>query len=80
MTEKNKPLHKLRDGRVSATIWANQTKDGQTMYNVTFSRVYKFGETLRDSSSFGRTDLLALAKLASDVHSWIAANSKKEAA
>ena len=80
MTEKNKPLHKIRDGRISATIWANQTKDGKTMHSVTFSRLYKVGETLKDSSSFGRSDLLVVAKLASEAHSWIAANSKKEAA
>jgi hypothetical protein len=80
MTEKNKPLHKLRDGKITATIWSNQTKDGKTMHSATFSRFYQVGEKLKDSSSFGRSDLLAVAKLASEAHSWIAANSKKEAA
>lgn len=69
---KQKPLHKIRDGRISATIWANPMKDGKTLYSVTFSRLYKQGESLKDSTSFGRNDLLVVAKLAQDAHSFIA--------
>ncbi len=73
MTDKKKPAHKIRDGRLSATLWANQTKDGATIYSVNFTRLYKVGEQLRDSGSFSRDDLLRIAKLASEAHSWILA-------
>lgn len=73
MTVKKKPAQKIRDGRLSATLWANQTKEGATIYSVSFSRLYKVGEQLRDSASFSPDDLLRVAKLASEAHSWILA-------
>lgn len=75
MTDKKKPAHKIRDGRLSATLWANQTEKGATIYSVSFSRLYKVGEQLRDSASFSRDDLLRIAKLASEAHSWILATA-----
>ena len=41
------------------------------MFNVTFERSYKDGEEWRTTNSFGRDDLLKLAKLADEAHSWI---------
>jgi hypothetical protein len=77
---KRKPLHKITDGRLSASIWENQMQDGASFYGVTFSRFYKQGVTIRGSTSFGRNDLLRVAKLANEAYSWIAANAKKQAA
>lgn len=62
----NRPQEK-RLGRIKATIWANQTENG-VRHNVTFCRLYKDGEQWKDSDSFGRDDLLLLAKLADQVH------------
>lgn len=80
MTEKNKPIGQQRIGRLKATIWSNETKNGP-LYNVTFSRTYrvdvaddqkKKGDNgWRDTTSFGRDDLLLLAKLADRVHTEI---------
>jgi len=43
------------------------------MYNVTFSRSYKDGNNnWKDSASFGPDDLLLLAKVADEAHTWIA--------
>ena len=41
------------------------------MFNVTFERSYKDGEEWKTTNSFGRDDLLKLAKLADEAHSWI---------
>jgi len=41
------------------------------MYSVTFSRSYKDGERWKDSASFGVDDLLVLAKVANDAHTYI---------
>jgi hypothetical protein len=40
-------------------------------YNVTFARLYKEGEEWRTTESFGRDDLLVVAKVADQAHSWI---------
>ncbi len=69
---KVKPVHEIKLGRLVAAIWENETEGGSIRHNVTFSRLYKpEGEQWRNSSSFGRDDLLLLGKLADQVHSWI---------
>ena len=75
-TEKtaNRPVHTVRYGAVRAAIWRNIVDNGNAskpMYNVTFSRSYKDGDGWKDSSGFGGDDLLLLAKVADEAHSWI---------
>ena len=57
-------------GAVKAAIWQNQSENG-TRYNVTLSRIYKDGEQWKTTESFGRDDLLLLAKVIDQAHSWI---------
>ena len=66
-----KPVAEIRIGRVKATVWPNET-EGRTRHNVTFSRLYKddAGEW-KTTQSFGRNDLLVLAKVADQAHSRI---------
>ena len=66
----NKPVREERMGSIKAAIWANETVAG-LRYSVTFVRLYKDGEEWRTSDSFGRDDLLLLAKVADRAHSWI---------
>lgn len=61
-SDKQRPAHEVRFGRVKATIWAN-TGEHSTFYNVTVSRLWKEGDTWRDSDSFGRDDLPLLQKV-----------------
>ena len=63
-----KPTSELRIGKIKAAIWANESENG-IRYSVTFSRLYKDGESWKRSESFGREDLLVLAKIANEVHS-----------
>lgn len=65
---KAKPTTEIRIGKIKAAVWGNES-NGVIRYNVTFSRLYKDGDTWKRSESFGRDDLLALAKLADQVHS-----------
>ena len=67
---KDKPQHEIRLGKIKAAIWANQTENG-IRYNTTFSRLYKDGDEWKTTDSFGREDLLLLAKVADKCHSWI---------
>ena len=67
----NKPVDEVRIGRVKATIWRNETEDDRPRYNVVFARLYKDGDTWLSTPSFGRNDLLLLAKLADLAHTRI---------
>ena len=66
----SKPVSKIRIGSVKAVIWPNDTQ-GRIRYTVTFSRLYKDAEQLKTTQTFGRNDLLALAKVADQVHTQI---------
>ena len=62
-----KPVTEIRIGRVKATIWRNGTEE-QPRHNVTFSRLYKDVDQWKNTQSFGRNDLLVLAKAADLAH------------
>ena len=72
-----KPVDEIRIGRVKATIWRNGT-DEQPRHNVTFSRLYKEADQWKTTQSFGRNDLLVLAKVADQAHSRIFALPQEE--
>lgn len=65
-----RPVHDVRIGAIRASIWANDTENG-TRYNVTFDRGYRDGEVWKSTTSFGRDDLLVVAKAADLAHTWI---------
>ena len=72
--QKDKPAHEVRIGAIKAAIWRNDTSNG-VRYNTTFSRLYKDKEDdqWKSTDSFGRDDLLVLAKVADEAHSYIIA-------
>lgn len=74
---KQTPSHEVRLGAVKAAIWKNDTEKG-VRYNVTFSRIYKDGDDWKSTDSFGRDDLLVLAKVSDLAHSWIHEQSQEE--
>ena len=71
MTSNTKPVDEVRIGAVKAAIWRNESDNG-SRFNVTFSRIYKDSEgNWKSTSSFGRDDLLVVAKVADRAHSSI---------
>ena len=66
----DKPAHEVRLGAVKATIWKNDTGNG-VRFNTTFARLYRDEDKRKNTSSFGRDDLLLLGKIADLAHSWI---------
>jgi len=76
---KNKPIHEFRLGAIKAAVWKNDTTNG-VRYNVSFSRIYKDGEEWKSTDSFGRDDLLTVAKVADQAHSWIHEQGHEEQA
>ncbi len=75
--EANKPIHELRHRNIRAAIWRNPTAKG-VMYDVQITRSYRDGEGWRDSHSFGYDDLMNVAKLMADAHSFISTLRQKE--
>jgi hypothetical protein len=69
--EKEKPAETIPVGRVVAAIWANKTSTGRVWYNVTITRSYRDGDQQKSTSSFGRDDLLDVAKAADMAFDWI---------
>lgn len=68
---KEKPIHKIPLGRITAAIWANRAENGQVWFNVTVTRSYKDGDQIKDTSTFGRDDLPLVAKAADMAYAWI---------
>src|SRR5512132_2759375 len=78
---KERPVQVIRIRNLRANIWANRLPSGDLAYNVTFDRLYRQPDQTDDqdevtkhgdwkqSQSFGRDDLLLLAKLADLAHS-----------
>lgn len=70
-SDKPKPIHTLRIGSIQAAIWSNAGQHG-AFYNVTIDRRYlDQDEKWQSSGSFGRDDLLVVAKIADAAHSFI---------
>jgi hypothetical protein len=68
---RNRPIHVVRLKNIRAAIWANDTEVGPR-HNVTVSRLYKDDDhQWKTSESFGRDDLLLLAKVVDLAHSWV---------
>ena len=72
-----KPIHEIRMGLIKACIWRNQTRSGER-HNVTVTRLFRNGDTWKESSQFGRDDLLTLSKVADMAHSWIYSSAEHE--
>ena len=71
------PVHEVRLGAIKAAVWRNETEAG-VRYNATFSHLYKDGQQWKSSDSFGRDDLLLLAKVANETHTWLCTQSQAE--
>ncbi|MDE2755664.1 MAG: hypothetical protein OXI92_03995 [Acidobacteriota bacterium] len=66
-----RPIETVRIGSVKAAIWGIQAGE-RTRYNVTFSKRYRDAQgQWKTTHSFGRNDLLVLAKVADQAHSQI---------
>ena len=68
--EAKKPVEEIRQGRVKAVIWENETDSG-IRHNVTVARIYKDGEDWKESTSFGRDDLPLLQEVLHEAWKWV---------
>jgi hypothetical protein len=68
--QSNKPVRVIRIGSLSASVWRREGKEND-FFTVTANRAYKDGDTWKYSDSFGRDDLLTVAKLLDLAHTAI---------
>src|SRR5512143_3345888 len=80
---KDRPVRIVRIRNVRGNIWANRLPSGDLAYNVTIDRLWKDDDEINEggevikkgewhqSDSFGRDDLLLVAKVAALCHSWL---------
>jgi len=73
---RSQPVHKIRHGLVSASIWRQEAEKGP-LFNVTFQRAYKDGDAWKNSGSFGRRDLLVVGLIAARAFEWIATQPRQ---
>lgn len=72
------PAHKLRCNNLTVTIWRNSSENGP-YYTVNPRRSYRKGDDIwRDTDSLGYDDLLTMAKLLDEAHSWISERIKAD--
>ena len=75
-----RPVHEIRLCAIKAAVWRNETSGG-VRHSVTFARLYKDDENAwKQSTSFGRDDLLLVAKVADLAHDWICRQGQAAAA
>lgn len=79
MTASERPVNEFKLGRIRASIWANETPNQSVWYSVVVSRIYRDGETWKESNSFGRDDLPVVSKAAELAYAWIWSQAKTEA-
>jgi hypothetical protein len=77
MTTKQKPAHTIRLGSIKAAIWKNETESGPR-FNVTIARLYKDGDTWKQTESFGRDELPLVEKVSDLALAWILQNSNAD--
>lgn len=72
-----KPVHKIRRGKLEAAIWENQSSAG-LFHRATFSRTYRTNEgRAASTSSFGSRELADLALLAIQAEAWMVEHQPK---
>ncbi|WP_300029247.1 hypothetical protein [uncultured Roseobacter sp.] len=60
----NKPLATYRDGKLKATLWQNENREGDTYYTVNLAKVYEDRNgKLQETSSFSDTEVLRVTEL-----------------
>ena len=79
MNESKKPVHKIRMGSLSASIWRYEVGEQKRIrHGVTFQKSYRKDDKWENSTIFNREDLLLLAKVADLAHTWIFENSERK--
>ena len=67
----NRPVKVFRARGVTASIFENESKAGDTFHKVTLQRTYHDGKEFKTTDSFSRDDLPVAAKLIGDAWAFV---------
>jgi hypothetical protein len=73
-----KPVCEIRFGLIIARIWRKRTRSG-VRHSVSVVRLYRDGDTWKESSRFGRDDLPVVCLTLNEAHRWIYQQPRVEA-
>lgn len=66
-TMPNRPVATYRDGRLKATLWANESREGETYYTVNLAKTYEDRNgKLQETNSFNDSEIPRLKDLAGE--------------
>jgi hypothetical protein len=71
---KKQPAHEIKLGKIRVTIWANETEDHDVWFNAVISRLYKAGNTWKETTTLGHDDLPVAMKAIDMAYTWILRN------
>lgn len=67
----NAPVEVFRYRGIAAKVFANQSKEGGTWYNVAVDRTYKDGEEFKNTNSYSRDHLPVVMALLRQAYDFI---------
>lgn len=69
--EKKQPAHEIKLGKIRVTIWANETEGHDVWFTAVVTRLYKTGNTWKDTTTLKHDDLLVAMKAIDMAYTWI---------
>lgn len=75
--KKQGPVFSHRRGRLTLTIWSNQTDHG-TRYSTEITRTWKDGEEYKTTTRLDERDLLVAARVATIADDWVSERRQAE--
>ncbi len=77
MNMNTRPIHTIRIGLIKAAVWHRDTRAGER-HTVSLVRLFRDGDVWKESTRFGRDDLLQAAKVLDRAHTWIHSQNHNE--
>lgn len=65
------PTHVAQHGGVRAAVWEN-AGEGDLTYSIRITRSYRVDNVWYETTNMGHAELISVAKVALEAHSWIA--------
>ena len=77
-TETNKPIHKIRVGSISVSIWENASDDGRVTHRASLAKTYRdYRGNWQETSSFRSDDLILVSTVARLAADWMIARENE---
>jgi len=65
-----RPVYELRRGLLTVRVWRKRTRSG-VRHTVSVTRLFRDGDTWKQSARFGPDDIPLLRLLLDEAHKWI---------